>query len=494
MVIAGKNMKEYFITIDLGTTLLKFVIFDEELKELSSHSIGYDLEIIGDFVEFDAEDYWQKCMKGISAVLAKSGVDPKKVFSIIISSQAETLVILDKEFNPLRKAISWLDSRSNAECKEMKSDFDINEGYAITGQPDIITTWPITKMLWLKKNEKQIFKKANKYLLIKDYILYKLTGRFISEYTVYNFSYYFDIIKKKYWKDILDYAGIDEGMLPNLIEPGEYAGTLQKDVAGKLGLSNETKINVGALDHMAGMLGTGNIQEGIVSETTGTVMAICTLVKKPLINEFRIPCHYNAIKDTYILLPVCESGGVSLEWFKNNFYENDNYHSIDEQISRISAGSDGLIFLPYITGVNSPEYDPDAKGAFYNIKISHKKAHFARAILESIAYLIKKNISYLEKLDIKADRIISLGGGAKSDIWCRIKADILGKEIVLTANAEATSLGSAMMGAVKAGLFKDYGHAVDQSIAIKKTYYPKERDVYKRQYEIFLDVYKKLNA
>ncbi len=487
-------MKEYFITIDLGTTLLKIVIFDAELKELSSHSIGYDLEINGDFIEFDAEDYWQKCMDGVSAVLSKSGVDPKKVSSITISSQAETLVVLDKEHEPLRKAISWLDSRSHAECQDLKRAFDIHAGYAITGQPDIITTWPITKILWLKKNEKQIYKRAEKYLLIKDYIIYKFTGRFISEYTVYNFSYYFDIIRKKYWKEILDHAGIGQEMLPELIEPGEYAGTIQKKVIDKLGLSGETKINVGALDHMAGMIGTGNIKEGIVSETTGTVVAICTLVNKPLINEFKIPCHYNAIKDTYILLPVCESGGVSLEWFKNNFYENDTYRSIDAQLSKINAGSDGLIFLPYITGVNSPEYDPDAKGAFYNIKISHKKAHFARAILESIAYLIKKNISYLEKLDIKADRIISLGGGAKSDIWCRIKADILNKEIVLTANAEAPSLGSAIMGAVRAGLFKDCQHAVDQLVEVRKTYHPKESDVYKRQYKVFLDVYKKLNA
>ena len=144
-------MKEYFITIDLGTTLLKIVIFDEELKELSSHSIGYDLEITGNFIEFDAEDYWQKCMDGVSAVLSKSGVDPKKVSSITISSQAETLVVLDKEHEPLRKAISWLDSRSHAECQDLKHAFDVHAGYAITGQPDIITTWPITKILWLKK-------------------------------------------------------------------------------------------------------------------------------------------------------------------------------------------------------------------------------------------------------------------------------------------------------------------------------------------------------
>jgi sugar (pentulose or hexulose) kinase len=485
-------MDKYFITIDLGTTVLKFVIFDKELKELSSYAINYELDINGDFVEFDAEYYWQKCIEGVSAVLLKSAVDGKKVASITISSQAETLVVLDKDLNPLRKAISWLDSRSTDQCSVLKGDFDVDEGYLITGQPDIITTWPITKILWLKDNEKQVFKKAYKYLLIKDYIIYRFTGNLVSEYTVYNFSYYFDITRKKYWEEILDYAGISEDKLPKLIEPGEYAGTIRKELTETLGLSDEARINAGALDHMAGMIGTGNIKEGIVSETTGTVIAICTLVEKPMINRFKIPCHYNAIKDTYILLPVCESGGISLEWFKNNFYENEDFRSIDKQVSMINAGSDGLIFLPYITGVNSPEYDPDAKGVFYNIKISHKKAHFARAILESIAYLIKKNISYLEQLNIKADRIISLGGGAKSDIWCRIKADIIEKEIVLTANNEAASLGAAMIGAVKEGVFKDYGHAVEKLIEVEKTYYPKENDIYKRQYEIFLEIYEKL--
>jgi len=175
------------------------------IKEIAKFSSNYNLQIKKNFVEFEAEEYWNICKEGIKNLLSISNIDPRKIISISLSSQAETLVVMDRDGKPLRKAISWLDNRSQKECQILKDEFNEDLGYRITGQitgqPDIVTTWPITKILWLKENEKQVFKNAYKYLLLKDYIIYKLTGKYISEYTVYNFSYYFDIINKCYWRD-----------------------------------------------------------------------------------------------------------------------------------------------------------------------------------------------------------------------------------------------------------------------------------------------------
>ncbi|MBC7333782.1 MAG: hypothetical protein H5T85_04925 [Actinobacteria bacterium] len=485
-------MNQYILTIDLGTTLIKLSLFNKALQPINTHYLNFDLERSLEFVELDAEQYWNTCKEGIKILFQKSRIEPRDVSLISLSSQAETLVVVDKNGIPLRKAISWLDNRSSYECMLLKNNFDINEGYRITGQPDIITTWPITKILWIKRNERDVFKNAYKYLLLKDYIIYKLTKKFVSEYTIYNFSYYFDMVKKNYWKKILDFVGISIEQLPQLKEPGEIVGNVVKDNLDGLKFSSNTHLCLGALDQMAGMIGVGNIRKGIISETTGTVIAICTMLDRPLINEYRIPCHYNAIKDTYTLLAVCESGGISLDWFKNNFYEDKDYNYINKEVEKIPSGSEGIVFLPYLTGVSSPEYNPKAKGVFYGLRLLHTRAHLARAIMEGIAYVIKKNLEYFEKLGISAGKIISLGGGSKSDIWNQIKADIFGRKVIVTKSEEPASLGAAILGAVSLGLYKDVEDAVKDSVEVKKVYSPSYKKVYDMNYKEFIKLYKNI--
>ncbi len=243
---------------------------------------------------------------------------------------------------------------------------------------------------------------------------------------------------------------------------------------------------------MAGMIGVGNIKKGVISETTGTVIAVSSVVNRPFINRYKIPFHYNAVPNTYIVSAVCESGGISLEWFKDNFYRNNDYHFIDKEIEKLSPGSNDLIFLPYIIGVNSPEYNPRVKGVFYGINFLHKKAHFARSVMEGLVYLIKKNLEYFKKINIDSNRIISVGGGSKSNVWNQIKADILNKEIVTMNIDEKASLGTAIMAAVEMGFYKNLQIAIDSKVKIKEKYKPFPRVVYNESYKKFLDLYKKI--
>ena len=442
-------MENYIITLDLGTTNVKIGLYSSELKEISMLSLKVQYLNSENYVEFNPEHYWKLCKEGIKKIINTSMINPKNIFLISLTGQAETLILLDSDGKPLRHAISWMDSRSTIECEFLKKYFGGKESYVITGLPELITTWPITKILWVKNNEKEIFNKTDKFLLLKDYIIFKFTGRFFCDYSIAGFSYYFNIQKKEYWKEILDFVGVKTEQLPELINPVAIIGTLKDDVIKDLNLSEDIQINVGILDHFAGMVGVGNIKNGLLSETTGTALALAVLVQKPDEHFFPIPCHCGPF-NSYVLLPACESGGICLEWFKDNFYPRDSFKNIDLEVEKnLKPTMDKqLIFLPYIIGTNSPEFNQNAKGIFYGLKIQHKKIDLAISILEGLSYLLRKNIEFLEEKGIRVDRIISLGGGAKSKIWNQIKADIIHRNIYLPIYQEATSFGAAILGAL----------------------------------------------
>lgn len=487
------SMNRGFISIDLGTTNIKAVVYDGDFHEAGSASIKVTYDRKGAFVEFDPEEYWHGCAGCIRSALASTKVDPGAVVSVALTGQAESIVVLDRENRPLRKAVSWLDERSREECDIIRSEFGAQEGYKITGLPDVVTTWPVTKMLWMKRNERKLFDRAHRYLLIKDYIIFRMTGLFVSEYTVYSFSYYFNIIEKRYWSAMLDFVGVGEERLPRLVEPGTDAGTVTPTAARELGVNAGVKVNVGALDHFAGMVGAGNIRKGGLSETTGTVMAIATLTGGPLINEYGLHCHYSAIRGNYALLPVCESGGISLEWFRDNFYGRSDFSRINEEVEARADEPNNVIFLPYLTGANSPEFDQNAAGVFYGLKIRNTRADLARAVMEGVGFLLRKNIDYIARLGIAVNTVVSLGGGSRSPVWNRMKADITGKKIMIPEYREATSLGGAMLAAVEAGVFRDLEEASSRLVRFSDVYEPEKRGDYERNYEVFSELYERLN-
>jgi xylulokinase len=485
-------MESYIITVDLGTTNIKSGIYDTSMNEVRVRTVAVRYTAENRFVEFDVEEYWNCCKEAIRSVLRESNIFCTNVCSISLTGQAESLVLLDREKRVLRRGISWMDSRSLAECVRLKETFDIKDGYTTTGQPDIIPTWPVTKILWLRTHEADVFRNVGTYMLLKDYILYRLTGEMLAEYTVYNFTYYLDIHKKCYWEEMLDFVGVKKTQLPELVEPGSCAGKILGEVASQLGLKPHVTVNTGAVDQFAGMIGSGNVREGIVTETTGTVLAVATLVKEPVASEPKIPCHYGALRNTYVLLPVCESGGVSMEWFKNEFCSDISYRDLNGEIEKSIHRDTGIIFLPYLTGTNSPEYDMHARGVFYGLRASHRRADLARAVMEGVAYLLKKNLELLERVGVRADRLISVGGGTKSLVWSRIKADITEKRILIPDFEEATSLGAAILSAVEHGFYASVDDAVDAHVKVKETYEPSEKDFYREGYRTFLDIYQRL--
>ncbi len=483
------------IAIDLGTTNIKVASYTENLQfiALENHAVSYLNE--NGFIEFEAEDYFNNVVNLIKACYARSvhKLGDKKV-QLVLTGQAESLIIIDQNGKSVRNGISWLDTRSKKECEQLSAQFSKEECYQITGQPEIIPTWPLTKICWLKNNEPQTLRKNNKLLMLKDYIAFCLTGELVGEYSIYPFSHYFDIRKKTYWEAPLNYCGISVDQLPKLVEPCSIIGNVQLKIIKETALPNNSFVNIGTLDHFAGMIGTGNIAEGLVSESAGTVSSIATFTSVAFTNHAKIPLYCAPFKDRYIYLPVCESGGISLEWFKNNFIPHRSFKEIDDIcLNRYQNNLNTekpLTFLPYLTGVNPPEFDANACGVFYGISLKHDQYDFALAIMSGVALLLKKNIDFFKLSNIKVEKIISTGGGAKSALWSQIKADICNVPVVIPKNQEAPCLGAAIIGAVSSGFFVSYATAIANAVQMERIYYPNaNRDLFEQQFALFNKVY-----
>lgn len=481
------------LAIDLGTTNIKVAAYTNVLDPIAIHSHNVHYDRRDSFVEFDANAYFDTIVTMLAAcqeeAAARWGGEPVQ---LVLTGQAESLVVVGKDGKPLRPGISWLDMRSQKECDELAREFDRERSYRITGQPEIIPTWPLTKILWLRRNEPETFARTAKFLMIKDYILYRLTGRFVGEHSIYPFSHYFNVVEKRFWEEPLAYCGVEPGQLPELVPPCSIVGELVDEVLTATGLPRGSAANAGTLDHFAGMIGTGNVVEGMVSESAGTVSSIATFLREPFTTGARIPLYCGPFADSYIYLPVCESGGISLEWFKNAFLPDMSFAAIDAAAAE--RGVDPrLLFLPYLTGVNPPEFDPGATGVFYGAGIGHDRIDFALAIMCGVACLLRKNIDFFRAAGINVSRILSTGGGAKSSVWLQIKADVCGMPVEVPENQEAPCLGAAIIGAVTAGEFPDYAAAIEKVVRVKTVHIPSDKHPEAaRNYRRFCELYESL--
>ncbi len=474
-----------YIGVDLGSTNIKAAIYNEQfqLVDRQSRPVHYIRE--NGLVEFDAYSYFVDLVSLLGDMIRTNKVDVVK--EIAFTGQAESLVVLGKDGKPLMNAISWMDERSVSECEELSQQFDAATCEAVTGQMAVLPTWPATKILWLKHNRPEIYNNAECYMLLKDYIVFCLTGKKLADMSIATFSFYFDIYNKAYWKEMLDAIGITEQQLPKLVEPCSVAGTLLPEIATGTGMHTDTKVNIGTLDHFAGMVGTGNIQTGGITLSTGTVMALAAMCGKPTPKSCGIAMHYGFIPDTYVMLPVAESGGVSLEWFRRSCMPGMDYDEMNRVLAERQPNE--LLFLPYLVGTNAPEFDTQANGVFWGLRQEHDAYDMAGSVMEGVSFVLRKNCDYIAQNGVKPTAIIATGGGAKSPIWCQMQADITGLPVQIPAEKEAACLGSALIAAVSDGLFMDYGDAVSRCVKMQHRYEPNPTERTERKYRRFCALY-----
>ena len=469
--------------IDLGSTNIKIAIYGEDFKLIDCQNRPVVYIRDNGFVEFDAAAYCEVLVELLAAMVKENNITA--IRQIAFTGQAESLVVLGADGKPLMNAISWMDERSTEECRILEKQFSHEVCEAVTGQMAVLPTWPATKILWLQRNRPEIYQAAATYMLIKDYVVYYLTGQKKCDMSIATFSFYFDIYKKCYWQEMLSAIGVSESQLPQLVEPCTVAGTLKPDLIP--GLETGTAVNVGTLDHFAGMIGTGNIDLGGVTLSTGTVMAMAVMAEEPVPQNTGIAMHYGFLPDPHVMLPVVESGGVSLEWFRRACMRNVTYDEMNRILSRRSKND--LLFLPYLVGTNAPEFDADAKGVFWGLRQEHDAIDMAGSIMEGVAFVLNKNLEHIHKNGIALSSIIATGGGAKSAIWCQMYADITGLPVKIPAEKEAACLGAAMIAAVADGKYADFAAASKELVSFSKTYEPDPSDFYARKYRRFCKLY-----
>ena len=469
--------------IDLGSTNIKIAIYSEDFKLIDRQSRPVEYIRENGFVEFDAVTYCEILVDLLADMVKENKIN--SIRQIAFTGQAESLVVLGADGKPVMNAISWMDERSTEECKILEKQFPHEICEAVTGQMAVLPTWPATKILWLQKNKPEIYAAADTYMLLKDYVVYYLTGEKKCDMSIATFSFYFDIYKKCYWQEMLDAIGVKLSQLPELVEPCSVAGTLKAGLVPDI--EPGTAVNVGTLDHFAGMIGTGNIAPGGVTLSTGTVMAMAVMADESMSHNTGIAMHYGFLPDTHVMLPVVESGGVSLEWFRRACMKNITYDEMNATLAR--RGRNDLLFLPYLVGTSAPEFDADAKGVFWGLRQEHDCIDMAGAIMEGVGYVLQKNLLHIHANGIHLENIIATGGGAKSPIWCQLYADITGLPVRIPAEKEAACLGAAMIAAVADGKYADFAAASKELVSFSKEYSPNPSEHFEKKYHRFCKLY-----
>ena len=473
------------LAFDLGTTALKCALHDLNGNVIAKASEEYQLITpTADSVEMEVETYWQALKSAVACVLHESGTDPAEIKAIGISAQGETLILVDRNGKPLRRAIVWLDNRAQREAEELSEIFGHRNAYEITGQVRLVPTWPASKILWLRKHEPETFGRVGKFLLIEDYFLYRLTGEYVCEGSLVTSTCYWNFVTRSWWQEMLDELHISTTQLPQYCESGEVVGKLRPEIAHELGLNQDTVVCTGALDQACGAIGVGNIKPGIFSENTGAALAICATVNQPVFDpRDEMPCHYHGLPGLY-MLHTFTGGGIVMRWFRDEFAGPemrvskssglDAYDLMSMEAARVPPGCEGLVMLPHLQGAMAPEANPKASGVFYGFTLRHRRGHFTRAIMESVAFIVRRNIEVLEGLGVSVDEIRALGGGARSSLWKQMEADIVQRPVLTTSNEEAATLGAAILAGKAVGLYSSVEEAAERMVQIKERFEPNE--------------------
>ena len=287
--------------------------------------------------------------------------------------------------------------------------------------------------------------------------------------SIATFSFYFDIYNKCYWREMLCAIGITEKQLPPLVEPCSVIGNLTEKMAAATGMTTQTRVNTGTLDHFAGMIGTGNTAPGGMTLSTGTTMVLATMTDGKPHPDCDLALHYGFLPDTYVALPVMESGGVCLDWFRRTCLGNMDYDTLNKEL--LAAPESKLLFLPYLVGTNAPEFDREATGVFFGLRQEHTAIQMAKAVMEGVCFVLRKNCEDIRNRGTKLSSIVATGGGAKSDVWCQLQADITGLPVEVPAVTEAGCLGAVMAAAWKAGQYESLAKAA-KDVKMVRRYAP----------------------
>jgi xylulokinase len=501
----GGESMAYLLGVDIGTSGTKTVLFNEQGHALASDLQEYPLyQPKNGWAEQDPDDWWRATYVSIRNVIAKSGVSPGDVKGIGLSGQMHGLVLLDKNYQVLRRSIIWCDQRSGAECEQITELVGAKRLIEITANP-ALTGFTASKIMWVKNHEPEIFDKAVKILLPKDYVRYRLTGEFATEVSDASGMQLLDVPKRCWSDEVLQKLGIDKSMLGQVYESQEITGTLHQHAAELTGLKTGTPVVGGGGDQAAGAVGNGIVKPGVISSTIGTSGVVFAYTDKVSIDPLgRVHTFCHAVPNTWHIMGVTQAAGLSLQWFRNNFCKEematadlmdvDPYYLMDQAAEKVEPGSNGLIYLPYLMGERTPHLDPDCRGVFFGLSAKHTKRELLRSVMEGVVFSLRDCLEIIKELGVSTDQIRASGGGGKSPLWRQMQADVFNSEICTINSSEGPALGVAILAGVGAGIYNSVPEACEAIIQIKTRQQPNQDaiDKYEEYYEVYKKLYKSL--
>ena len=482
----------YFLGLDTSTTATKSLLIDEMGRVVGVASSDYVYQSPRPlWSEQDPELWWEATRVSIKALLAETGISSQEVVSIGLTGQMHGLVILDRNGSVIRPAILWNDQRTAAQCDEIRERVGRERLIAITGN-DALTGFTAPKILWVQQEEPENYAQIAHILLPKDYVRYRLTGEYAIDRAGGAGTILFDLASRNWSEEVSGALGIAPEWLPPSHEGTEITGVLTKEAGDLLGLQTGTPVVAGGGDQAAAAVGTGAVIEGVVSLSLGTSGVVFATVGRPIIEPGgRLHAFCHALNGKWHLMGVMLSAAGSLRWHRDTFASGVQYGDLLEPAGEIAIGSDGLLFLPYLTGERTPHPDPLARGGFIGLTVRHELAHMTRAVLEGVAFGMRDIFELIGSLgpgDI--DQVRVTGGGARSRLWLQILADVLGTELITVTTEEGAAYGAAVLAATGAGHFENVESACDQVISIEKRFSPgKAASAYDDLYPVYRELY-----
>ena len=460
------------LTLDVGTTAVKAGLFDDNLNQLGVAIEEYTLYTPqSGIVELTPETYWNNAKRAINTVAEKSHSNLKEVCAIACTTQGETLIPIDQNGNALGNAVVWLDNRAEKEAELLKTLETDEEFYRCTGLPERDGFLPLSKILWFKKIKPELYNKTYKFLLLEDYLVYRLCGKIVTNPSILSSTGYYDIVQGKYREDILEKCDIDILKFPEVMPCCSVIGNVNKETIYSIGLSDKAVVTTGAMDQVTMAIGCGNIREGIVNDTIGTAQVLGATCGGEILKEYRgITVYKHVIPDKYFLLSFNQSAGIVLKWYRNEFCkdilqefgEADSFDEMSRLAKKEPPLSKGVTF----------EINGDSN-SFTGISLAANRGCFIRAIMEAVCLKSRQN---LKNMGIHPEVLISLGGGGKSAVWNQIKADIMNKPIITLDIEESALFGAAILAARATNMISSVSRICSQ-ITKKEEYKPNINNV-----------------
>lgn len=448
---------KYLLGIDFGGGASKATLLDSDGKICATSTCEYPTSYPKPgYAEQNPGDWVDATVKNISGVLENSGVSAENICAVSLDAATHTAVIMDENFNVIRPAIYWTDTRSTAEVEYLKENFSDIIERQVLHKPD--TIWSLPELMWIKNNEPQNWEKTKRIMFAKDYVRHCLTGDYVTDYIEAEGSMMFDINKMEWSEELCGILDIDTEMMPKLVRPADIVGRVTSEAAKLSGLAEGTSVLCGTTDTVMEVFAAGAVSKGQMTLKLATAGRICVITDRPYPDTNLI--NYSHITDG-LFYPgtATKSCAASYRWFRDTF--GGDYRELDMLAEKVPIGADGLIFHPYLNGELTPYANPNLCADFVGVRASHTKAHFTRAVLEGVAMSMLDCMRTLENINIPHnDSAVIIGGGGKSPLWRQMTSDALNLRLVEMKYADS-SFGSAMLAGVSAGVFESCRKAVE---------------------------------